>query len=181
MDDAEMCEIVGERSWAEKDAEARRHAVDVDAEDEVGGKRARTDTAADEDEMCEIVGERTREEKDAEARRHAIDVDAVEAGDGMWGRALQMLQCHTAGVPSLLGLTVVSLVQKNVTSGLTPQERGKVPACLRPYIDRLSVWAQRQIAAADDARERVEIVGERTWAERNAKASRDAIDLTEGD
>jgi len=79
------------------------------------------------------------EEKDSEWAENMAS--APEASQALWGRALAMLRCHKDGVPSLLGLSVISATKYRVPTD-------HVVTGLKRYIDGLTRWVEPRLADA---------------------------------
>ena len=76
----------------------------------------------------------------------ALMLDAVSDNadrDNIWDEALRMLRCTRDGVPTLLGLAIISLTQKRLKGKLKQVEYDKIPYKLREYNDRLVAWSLR--------------------------------------
>jgi hypothetical protein len=57
----------------------------------------------------------------------------------LWDRALKLLQCHRQGVPTLLGLAVVAVAQKQPRQG--NGDVAILPSGLQKYVLKLREWA----------------------------------------
>jgi len=116
-------------------------------------------------------------------------------------KAVKLLRCHREGVPSLLGLCVTHL-----SLSPAPDVPHQIPKGLQEYIDKLRRWAEtkrqakqphtqqsrtqqsrtqqsrRGAAAAAEPIEaeeddEVEVVGERSWEERDKDLRKHAIEV----
>ena len=100
----------------------------------------------------------------------------------IWDRALNNLQCRRQQVPTLLGLCVVAMSRKPGTQAQKAEEAGRLPRGLLKYVTKLREWVGREEARAALLRprsdeEEVTVVGERTFAQRDAECRKRAIDL----
>ena len=100
----------------------------------------------------------------------------------IWDRALGMLQCHRQKVPTLLGLSVIAVARTPGTQAQKAKEARTMPYGLQKYITKVRQWAGEKEAQAALLRSRsdeeeVTVVGERTFAQRDAECRKRAIDL----
>ena len=100
----------------------------------------------------------------------------------LWDRALNLLQCRRQGVPTLLGLSVIAVARTPGTQAQKAKEARTMPYGLQKYVTRVRGWvgereAQAALLRSRSDEEEVTVVGERTFAQRDAECRKRAIDL----